>query len=205
MDIQKALEEINVLVKDVTDYDDSTSIGQPRLGKGTEAATDLFFSYASGRAGIQAARIAGETLHSRYTTEKAFKYAAGGGKYAGELRKYREAQSIKRLRKTIASHQKTISEHKEYIKNPKLKYQNWDRMPQKWKDNAIHHWQEDIQRAKIYETFAKPALNENMPNTEPHIQIVPPVAGAIGKYAKSDSSKKPHDFEQNNAPNPPKP
>jgi hypothetical protein len=68
------------------------------------------------------------------------------------------------LRKTISSHQKRILEHKEYIKDPKIKYKNWDTMKQDHKEKAIHHWQEDIKRAKIYEELAKYALNEKTNN-----------------------------------------
>ena len=88
------------------------------------------------------------------------KEASTGGKYSGEFKRYMQEQSIKELRKTISSHQKRIAKHKEYIENPKIKYQNWDNKSQLEKNNAIHHWQEDIKRAKIYEELAKIALNK---------------------------------------------
>jgi hypothetical protein len=93
-------------------------------------------------------------------TNKILKEASTGGKYAGELKRYMQEQSIKELRKTISSHQKRIAKHKEYIENPKIKYQNWDNKSQLEKNNAIHHWQEDIKRAKIYEELAKLALSK---------------------------------------------
>ena len=197
-----SIEIYNKKVNSEKELYDSTPIGLSRLGKGTEAGTDLFFAYASGRAGFQAVRIVGDTLYSKYTAGKTFKDADGGGKYAGELRTYRKEQGVKELQKTISSHQKTISKHKEYIKNPKLKYENWDRMTQERKNEAIHHWEEDIKRAKIYENFAKRVLNEKMPGAGSHFQIIPPSANVISKCTKSDSTKNSNNFDQSNISTP---
>lgn len=148
---------------------ESTIIRQSELAKIAESGTDLFFSYVTGRAGLQAVKTVGGIIYREYTKGKIFKEAAEGGKYAGELKRYRQDMGIKELHKTISSHKKTISKHKEYIKNPRLKYQDeWDGMSEDLKEKAIRHWEEDIKRAKIYEEFAKRALKEKLSNTGPN-------------------------------------
>jgi filamentous hemagglutinin family protein len=83
-----------------------------------------------------------------------YKIAQQGGKYSGQLKQFEKWPNVK-LQKSISSFEKNIEKHKAWIKNPESKISEWSTFSQKYRDNMIHHWENDIQRAEAYKVIAE--------------------------------------------------
>ncbi|SHI16108.1 RHS repeat domain-containing protein, partial [Desulfofustis glycolicus] len=116
-------------------------------------------SIAIGAATGCAAGIAGKTIGAGLFRQSAYDIAVGGGRHAGQLRQFMN-QNSKQLFKSIKSYNKRISEHKSWIKNPSSKVPNFNSLSREHQGNLIHHWNQDIKRAKELKSIAKKVLKK---------------------------------------------
>ena len=89
--------------------------------------------------------------------EKIFNEAKDGKKYSGQYKGFKE-QTTQQLRKSIKSFNKLIENHNDYIKNPKDYVKNWEELTKIRQNNLLHHWKQDIIRAKGYKYIAQKVL-----------------------------------------------
>lgn len=76
----------------------------------------------------------------------AYEIANQGGRHHGQLQQFR-TWTPDQIQKTLRSLNRLINEHELLIQNPWLKHPSWESMHPLIRENIIHHWQQDIQRA----------------------------------------------------------
>ena len=111
---------------------------------------------AAGGTVALAAAVAASTK-TKKAKKDAYKEAEAGGKHKGQLEQFKK-QNQDQLKKSIKSFDKQIAKHKDKMKNPKKYVPDWDKKTPKHQDNLIHHWNEDIKRAKVYKEMATQVL-----------------------------------------------
>jgi hypothetical protein len=91
------------------------------------------------------------------TTQSALDVARAGGRHAGQLRQFMK-QTPDQLRKSIASFEKNIAKHEGWIKDPTSKVANWADLSPQHQQNLLHHWGQDIERARELRSIAEDVL-----------------------------------------------
>ncbi|MCK4766072.1 MAG: RHS repeat-associated core domain-containing protein [Candidatus Aminicenantes bacterium] len=98
-------------------------------------------------------------LKKIFSSRKAYNAAKAGGKHAGQLKRFL-GMSKSQVTKSIASFENNIAKHRSWIKNPSSKISNWNTLSHKHQANIIHHWKQDIKRAREFKSIAKQVLNK---------------------------------------------
>lgn len=89
-----------------------------------------------------------------------YETASSGGRHSGQLRQF-QSQSSKQLEKSIRSFEKNIIKHENWIQDPSSKVKNWHSFSSDHQKNLIHHWREDIARAKELRELAQEVCKQN--------------------------------------------
>lgn len=87
-------------------------------------------------------------------TKGAFEVAQAGGRNSGQLTQFLK-QTATQLGRSIRKFDKNVVKHENWIANPKSKIPEWDTFSAQRQANTIHHWKEDIARARELQTIAK--------------------------------------------------
>ncbi len=127
----------------------------------TKAVMETAVSGIGTRGAVSSAEQAMAKSTAPLAERTAFEIAQAGGKNAGQLKRFME-WTPKQLEKSIKSFERLVVEHEEYIRNPKIKYPDWDNFTLGRQQNEIHHWTNDIIRAKEYKSMAEKTLKLKM-------------------------------------------
>jgi RHS repeat-associated protein len=98
--------------------------------------------------------VAAEGLRS---SRKIYDVASSGGRHAGQLKQFL-SWSPKQIQTSIRTFEKNIAKHEGYIANPTSKAPGWDTFTPQHQANLLHHWREDIARAKELKSLAEEVL-----------------------------------------------
>lgn len=94
------------------------------------------------------------SVAGRVGAKGAFKIAQEGGRHAGQLKQFLK-QDATQLGRSIRKFDKNIAKHEKWITDPKSKIPEWNTFSAERQANTIHHWQQDIARARELQSIAK--------------------------------------------------
>lgn len=92
-----------------------------------------------------------------FVTKGAAQIAREGGRHSGQLKQFLK-RTPEQLQKSIRSFDKKVTQHEGGIKDSTSKVKNFNSLSKEHQGNLIHHWGQDISRAKELKSIAQDVL-----------------------------------------------
>jgi len=133
---------------------DAKSVKDIGLDEIAGIAEDLNTLFGSTASPLERVVAAAELVSGIDVPKGAFEVAREGGRNAGQLAQFMKQNSTQ-LGRSIRKFDKNIAKHEKLIADPKSKIPDWDSFSAERQANTIHHWQQDIARAREQQSIAR--------------------------------------------------